>query len=74
MTPLPHTNVSFFIEKDSDNEVFAFFPDEKMSYAHIGQHSACSIEYVNECKPATREQYEPLAQELRSIGYELNII
>ena len=48
--------------------------DMKMSYAHIGQHSSCHIEYANECKQATKEQYNDLAKELESIGYNLNIL
>lgn len=44
------------------------------SYAHVGQHSACSWEYVREdTMPASREDYEELRQELLDIGYE-NII
>jgi len=62
--------------------VFAFFPNEKYnsesglctSYAHIGQHSACHIDYANECEAATKEQYEALKKELESIGYELEIL
>jgi len=70
--------VSFLV---NDNEVFAYFPKisadfrgNKMSYAHIGQHSACSPEYAKESRKATPEEYEKLHKELLSIGYTLQII
>lgn len=62
-----------------DGGVFAYFPhtDErggyKLSYAHIGQHSACHPSYVAECRLATPEEYEPLFEELVSIGYDVLI-
>ena len=43
-------------------------------YSHIGQHSACHIDYANESREATKEEYNPLLEELLSIGYELNIL
>jgi hypothetical protein len=75
------TKVIFLIEKDSDNEVFAFFNEEMhnwiglnkpnfYSYSHIGQHSSCSVEYANECKEAEYYQYQDLLKELISIGYK----
>lgn len=76
------TKVKFLIEKpggDLPCNVFAFFPEERynnidkdifMSYAHIGQHSGCHIEYANECKEATMEQYSELIPELQSVGYD----
>ena len=72
--------VSFLINND---EVFAFFPEEpyttfddklKTSYAHIGQHGACHVDYASESVNATEEQYTPLKIELESIGYELEIL
>lgn len=72
--------VKFLIEKDSKDEVFAYFPydDEgngrKGCYAHIGQHSVCSPEYANECKPAKKKQYAELKNELEQRGYQLQII
>lgn len=84
------TKVLFLIDKPEDeftgdNErgtlgVFAYFPEEihhgesKICYAHLGQHSACHPDYAKECKLATPEQYEPLRQELESIGYNLKIL
>lgn len=61
-----------------DNEVMAFFPTIPWShmlitcYAHIGQHDgACVDYYINQTKPATKEQYEPLLNELTNlVGYE----
>lgn len=76
------TKVKFLIEKDVDN-VFALFPEEHYHhighpeynnvftcYAHVGQHSACSIEYANECKEAMTNDYMlSLLPELMGQGY-----
>jgi len=73
------TKVKFYLEKDSVNEVFAFFTNEKynsiengvfMSYSHLGQHSGCHIDYVKECKEAAPNQYAELLDELAMIGYD----
>lgn len=80
------TQVIFLIEKpegDLPCDVFAFFPKEKythsdngtfMSYAHIGQHSPCHIDYALECEECPPEKHQPLKAELEGIGYELEII
>ena len=69
-------------------EVLALFPDEHeriymgigraykdgvMSYAHIGQHSAACKTFLRR-KRATVEQFEPLYNELESMGYNLDVI
>ncbi len=65
----------------TDSAVFAYFPDEirdsqgnKTSYTHIGQHGACSYEYANECKEAKPSEYNDLKEELKNIGYKLQVI
>lgn len=69
------TRVKFYIEQDSQDEVFAYFPDlvwcdfTKTCYAHIGQHSACHPDYVKDCKEANLLQYLDLFNELQSVGY-----
>lgn len=74
------TKVKFLIEKDSENDVWAFFPEEiahdyfLTCYAHIGQHSACHPDYAKECKEANYDQYSDLKKELESIGYKLEIL
>jgi len=79
-----NTFVRFLIEKpegDLPCNVFAYFPKDKwsnlphfkdmrVSYSHIGQHSACHKDYANECKEATKEEYAPLLEELKGQGYE----
>ena len=71
------TKVQFLKNKD---ELFAYFPNEihssnlRTCYAHIGQHSPCSIEYANEAKKATKREYKELQKELENIGYNLEII
>jgi len=71
------TIVQFFVEPDGT--ILAYFPHMKHNgnqmtcYAHVGQHSACSPEYVKELTLATPEQYADLKAELESIGYELTI-
>ena len=77
------TKVVFLINESDDSEdLFAFFPEEeyhsepsntKMSYAHIGQHSACVMDYAKESRVATKEEYSDLEKELESIGYNLEL-
>lgn len=78
------TNVKFLIHP-VNSDLIAFFPeinhlpngyrnDLKTCYSKIGQHSSCAIEYANECRNATPEQYNDLKLELESIGYNLNIL
>ncbi len=83
------TLVRFLIETEEQKElpqgeVFAYFPQVdynktlygtgvKTCYSHIGQHSACNIDYARECKPATPEQYQSLLSELTQLGYNLRI-
>lgn len=69
------TKVKFYMEEE--NTVFAYFPElpfdykgNKTCYSHIGQHSACSPEYIKGKKLATPEQYEELLNELKGQGYD----
>lgn len=74
--------VEFLIEKDDIPTVFAYFPDSnwddkgayKTCYAHIGQHSACSTTYAEECVTALSEEYKELKRELEDWGYDLDIV
>ena len=78
------TNVLFLLGRDSETEVFAYFPDNfynkqlhpdlRDCYSHIGQHSACHVDYAAGCKEANYNQYQDLLKELVSIGYENLII
>jgi len=74
----PPVKVIFRI--DSDNIVFALFPEIPGTndprtcscYEHIGQHHSAHYDLcIRTSRPATRAQYAPLASELRSIGYNL---
>lgn len=69
------TKVLFY--KDENGEVFAYFPElvfdnkgNKTCYAHIGQHSACSPDYVNDKTPAMYNEYQDLLRELIGQGYK----
>jgi len=69
------TRVKFYL--DNGGDVFAYFPDiltdskgNNTCYSHIGQHSACSPNYVKGKKLATPEQFAPLLAELKGQGYE----
>jgi len=62
----------------NNGEVCALFPDIDEtrgycgSYAHVGQHGSADYSHVvGMTKPATKEQYQPLHNELTSIGYKL---
>lgn len=75
------TDVVFLFEQDEDT-VFAFFPCEhynhdlslRTCYAHVGQHSACAIDYANGKRIAKEEDYKALKNELEGIGYKLNVL
>ena len=70
------TEVIFRIYQ-SENEVIALFPNEIAnsdgdvgSYTHFGQHSIADYDLVmQQTKPATKEQYTQLYNELVRIGY-----
>jgi len=77
------TQVKFLIDNPNGNlsggEVFAFFPELRdnnhsftmfTSYAHIGQHSACHVDYAKECKKAQYNEYADLLRELIGQGYK----
>ena len=83
------TKVVFLVHEDNTGldwgpDLFAFFPDEPYDkehtpdlytcYQHAGQHSACHIEYANESKSATWQEYKDLFFELLNIGYDLEVI
>ena len=75
------TLVKFLVNERVDkDEVFAFFPqlnynrvlygnNFKTSYARIGQHFACDVEYAKESRKATKDEYSELLAELKQIGY-----
>lgn len=54
-------------------DVTAVFPDSPWMatymtcYAHVGQHSGCSLAWYRTTRPATPEEYAPLLAELRGI-------
>ncbi len=60
-----------------DGSVIAIFPEIKSakdyigSYQHIGQHGDCSLELIEELKPATKEEYIDLLEELTNMGYNI---
>ncbi len=74
--PIEEMPVIFRAERSGEfkGQVTAVFPTEPgtnefdMScYAHIGQHSSCSLDWYRGTRPATREESLGLMRELRSI-------
>lgn len=64
-----------------DFDLFAYFPHEiadnqgnYLSYAHIGQHSACSPLYAAESIEARPHEYAELLGELSGIYGKLDIL
>lgn len=65
-----------------DEGVTAIFADtvgeeregEFTAYAHIGQHTTASPEWVQACRPATPEEYAPLLGELNHVGYNVTVV
>ena len=81
--PFIKTKVVFLYNDDKESsDIFAFFPEQQYgigaahfdSYAHIGQHGACDIDYARESRKATPDEYKDLKTELESIGYNLEIL
>lgn len=67
-THLPHTGdiTAVFIDEQGTQDVAS-----RACYAHVGQHSTCSLEWVREkTRPASLKQYSSLLRELESIGYD----
>lgn len=79
----PKTKVIFRIwPKSKGGEVIALFPalagtnqaHTCLSYQHIGQHGSADMAALSRAIPlASREQYRDLLQELRRMGYNLQI-
>jgi hypothetical protein len=69
-----------FYREPSEQMIFAYFPEVVWSegyftsYSKIGQHSACSPQYVADLEEATVEEYTSLQDELVSIGYTLIVL
>ena len=66
------------------DEVVAIFPNILYSevlygnemitcYMHIGQHSACDVEFAEGLEDASFEEYKDLKNELEQIGYNLDV-
>lgn len=77
-----YTDVIFYRDNQDRWDIFAFFPKEnyshdpkvKTSYAHIGQHSACHIDYLKQCTIVKDPgEYKNLFNELENIGYKLKV-
>ena len=71
------TKVVFLKEEDGD--ILAVFPEvlndfsgNITCYAHVGQHSGCSVMYCKTLQPA--EDFEDLKEELESTGYDLEVL
>lgn len=68
--------------KEGKGEIVAIFPTipaknhgyDMRCYAHLGQHSGCSVEYYQSTKPAKPEEYADLKRELEGIGYVLKVV
>ena len=82
-TSEPKTIVVFRKFKEENGAIIAIFPEEnyyaydsptKSSYMHVGQHGACDISLLHsETEYPLPIEYQSLADELTSIGYNLDI-
>lgn len=79
------TNVTeILFRKEKDGGIVAIMPYEismwnskttyVLSYAHIGQHSDCVLEYIPDTEPAKAHEYADLKKELEQIGYNVKVI
>ena len=76
------TLVRFMVHPSDVGDLYAYFPRQnyhpknpltKCGYAHIGQHTPISVDYIMESRPATPEEYAALKAELEQIGYKLKV-
>ena len=62
--------------KFKEGDIIALFPTMHEgnylinSYMHVGQHCSADYNLVHSTKPAKKEEYRDLLEELRQIGYE----
>ena len=66
--------------KFPDGEIIALFPNlvcdyygNIISYMHVGQHAAAAVGIVKDTKPASPKEFAPLYNELKKIGYNLQV-
>lgn len=79
-SPIEPTRVIFRVFKDG-GDVLALFPDiqegpgQCLSYQHVGQHGAAdlSLRTDDTTRAAVAAGYADLLQELRAIGYTLDV-
>lgn len=77
----PPVVVMFRRERGPGDDILAVFPHEYEydgrvgCYAHVGQHSACSMGYVlQKTQPAKPEEYAGLKRELEGAPYHYRLI
>lgn len=77
------TKVVFRVWPSENHEVLALFPELPSdveglfcsSYMHVGQHGGADYEgCIAKTRPARPEEYADLAEELKRIGYDLEIV
>jgi hypothetical protein len=74
------TPVEFYYN-EVNKDLFAFFPEDKENgkdlygcYSLDGEHSSCSLQYVNSSRIAEPGEREKLINVLRNRGYKLKIL
>ena len=67
--------------KFQEGDIIALFPEIQADYAgniqsyqHIGQHGAANRELLNDLEIAIESEYKDLYNELKVIGYDLEIV
>lgn len=74
----PRISVRVAFREDQYGDITAVFIDDKTCfpylgcYAHIGQHSVCSVGWIRTTRPA--KNYNNLLNELEGIGYDVEVI
>lgn len=73
------TPVIFREDKVGVTAIFPTIPGtneyDMMCYAHVGQHSSCSIDWYYSTKPAKAKNIPALFEELKRVGYnDLKIV
>ena len=72
------TQIKFYYNQEN-KDLFAVFPKDYFRgifgnilyscYSYVGEHSTCDKEYIMESRPAQREEYTPLLNDMIRHGY-----
>lgn len=70
--------VMFRVSDETVTAVFPTLPADASGmltcYAHVGQHGACSQDWLRTTRPAAPDEYRDLLRELDGLGYHVRVV